>query len=97
MHVTANLDSRWFESSPLLQIEEMWQSPVYCNSLENCRVEMHREFESHRFRQSCLRSSYNGTTLNSTRNPDDVERCHEESGLPQVQALNVNTQKPKRG
>ena len=33
-------------------------------------------------------SSYNGTTLNSTRNPDDVERSHEESGLPQVQALN---------
>jgi hypothetical protein len=30
---------------------EMWQSPVYCNSLENCRVERHREFESHRFRQ----------------------------------------------
>ena len=29
----------------------MWQSPVYCNSLENCRVERHREFESHRFRQ----------------------------------------------
>ena len=29
----------------------MWQSPVYCNSLENCRVEMLREFESHRFRQ----------------------------------------------
>jgi hypothetical protein len=30
---------------------EVWQSPVYCNSLENCRVERHREFESHRFRQ----------------------------------------------
>ena len=30
---------------------EAWQSPVYCNSLENCRVEMLREFESHRFRQ----------------------------------------------
>ena len=29
----------------------MWQSPVYCNSLENCRAERHREFESHRFRQ----------------------------------------------
>ena len=36
---------------------EMWQSPVYCNSLENCRVERHREFESHRFRQLWLRSS----------------------------------------
>ena len=33
---------------------EMWQSPVYCNSLENCRVERLREFESHRFRQICL-------------------------------------------
>ena len=31
---------------------EAWQSPVYCNSLENCRVEMLREFESHRFRQN---------------------------------------------
>ena len=30
---------------------EVWQSPAYCNSLENCRVERHREFESHRFRQ----------------------------------------------
>ena len=30
---------------------EVWQSPVYCNSLENCRVERHREFKSHRFRQ----------------------------------------------
>ena len=30
---------------------EMWQSPVYCNSLENCRRESVREFESHRFRQ----------------------------------------------
>ena len=46
--------SRWFESSIRNQIMEMWQSPVYCNSLENCRVERHREFESHRFRQSCL-------------------------------------------
>ncbi len=34
---------------------EMWQSPVYCNSLENCRSEMVREFESHRFRQTLLR------------------------------------------
>ena len=32
----------------------MWQSPVYCNSLENCRVERLREFESHRFRQVML-------------------------------------------
>ena len=32
---------------------EMWQSPVYCNSLENCRPERVREFESHRFRQIC--------------------------------------------
>jgi hypothetical protein len=31
--------------------KEAWQSPAYCNSLENCRVERHREFESHRFRQ----------------------------------------------
>ena len=29
---------------------EAWQSPVYCNSLENCRSERAREFESHRFR-----------------------------------------------
>ena len=34
--------------------KEAWQSPAYCNSLENCRVERHREFESHRFRQSCI-------------------------------------------
>ena len=41
--------------------KEMWQSPVYCNSLENCRVEMLREFESHRFRQIlfvCVQSPY---------------------------------------
>ena len=44
----------WFESKSRNQIEEMWQSPVYCNSLENCRVERHREFESHRFRQVML-------------------------------------------
>jgi len=31
-------------------VMEVWQSPVYCNSLENCRSEMVREFESHRFR-----------------------------------------------
>ena len=30
---------------------EVWQSPVYCNSLENCRSERVREFESHRFHQ----------------------------------------------
>jgi hypothetical protein len=30
---------------------EVWQSPVYCTCLENRRVEMLREFESHRFRQ----------------------------------------------
>ena len=30
---------------------EVWQSPAYCNSLENCRLERVREFESHRFRQ----------------------------------------------
>ena len=30
---------------------EMWPSLAYGNSLENCRVERHREFESHRFRQ----------------------------------------------
>ena len=28
---------------------EVWQSPVYCSSLENCRLERVREFESHRF------------------------------------------------
>ena len=31
---------------------EVWQSLVYCTCLENRRVEMLREFESHRFRQS---------------------------------------------
>ena len=31
--------------------KEAWQSPAYCNSLENCRLERVREFESHRFRQ----------------------------------------------
>ena len=30
---------------------EAWPSLAYGSSLENCRVEMHREFESHRFRQ----------------------------------------------
>ena len=40
-----------FESRLGHQSMEVWQSPVYCNSLENCRVERHREFESHRFRQ----------------------------------------------
>ena len=30
---------------------EVWQSLVYCTCLENRRVEMLREFESHRFRQ----------------------------------------------
>ena len=30
---------------------ERWQSPVYCNSLENCRSARAREFESHPFRQ----------------------------------------------
>ena len=54
----------WFDPRNLHQIKEMWQSPVYCNSLENCRVERHREFESHRFRQSCLLSSYTGTPKN---------------------------------
>ena len=34
------------------KLMEVWQSPVYCNSLENCRSEMVREFESHRFRQN---------------------------------------------
>ena len=42
-----------FESYHLHQVMEMWQSPVYCNSLENCRPERGREFESHRFRQTC--------------------------------------------
>ena len=31
---------------------EVWSSLVYGNSLENCRTEMFREFESHRFRQN---------------------------------------------
>jgi hypothetical protein len=31
---------------------EAWQSLVYCTCLENRRVERHREFESHRFRQT---------------------------------------------
>ena len=31
---------------------ERWQSPVYCNSLENCRSARAREFESHPFRQN---------------------------------------------
>jgi len=30
---------------------ETWSSQVYGNSLENCRIERFREFESHRFRQ----------------------------------------------
>ena len=30
---------------------EVWSSLVYGSSLENCRTEMFREFESHRFRQ----------------------------------------------
>ena len=30
---------------------EAWQSPVYCSSLENCRSERVREFESHCFHQ----------------------------------------------
>ena len=33
-------------------IQEAWQSPVYCNSLENCRLEKAREFKSHRFRHT---------------------------------------------
>ena len=40
---------------------EMWPSLAYGNSLENCRVERHREFESHRFRQIlfvCVQSPY---------------------------------------
>ena len=37
---------------PSPPIMETWQSPVYCNSLENCRTERFREFESHRFRQT---------------------------------------------
>ena len=40
-----------FESRLGHQIEETWPSLAYGNSLENCRVEMLREFESHRFRQ----------------------------------------------
>ena len=30
---------------------EVWSSLVYGNSLENCRSERVREFESHRFHQ----------------------------------------------
>ena len=35
-------------------VTEVWQSPVYCYSLENCRSERVREFESHRFHQQQL-------------------------------------------
>ena len=38
---------------------EVWSSLVYGNSLENCRTEMFREFESHRFRQ-CIESWMSG-------------------------------------
>ena len=47
----ASAQASEFESRLGHQIMEAWQSPAYCNSLENCRVERHREFESHRFRQ----------------------------------------------
>ena len=33
---------------------EEWQSLAYCNSLENCRTERFREFESHLFHQTWL-------------------------------------------
>ena len=40
-------------SNPLVTTKfmEVWQSLVYCTCLENRRVEMLREFESHRFHQ----------------------------------------------
>ena len=44
-----------FESRLGHQIMEVWQSPVYCSSLENCRREIVREFKSHRFRQTLAR------------------------------------------
>ena len=47
----ASASASEFESRLGHQIMEVWQSPVYCSSLENCRSEMVREFESHRFRQ----------------------------------------------
>jgi fatty acid desaturase len=34
---------------------EVWQSPVYCYSLENCRTARYREFKSHRFRQILIK------------------------------------------
>ena len=55
MQWIANPQNRRFESYPLLQIMEVWQSPVYCTCLENRRSEMVREFESHRFRQLGLK------------------------------------------
>ena len=39
--------------------QEAWSSLVYGNSLENCRVERHREFESHRFHQMIVVGKYN--------------------------------------
>ena len=36
---------------PVAPIKEVWQSLADCTCLENRRVERHREFESHRFRQ----------------------------------------------
>ena len=38
------------------------------------------EFDSPYPLQVCLGNSYTGTTLNSTRKPEDVERCQEEWG-----------------
>ena len=54
MHGTANPETRWFESSSMLQeiVLRKCGREVYYNSLENCRVKRLREFESHRFRQN---------------------------------------------
>ena len=53
-------------SNPILTSKETWQSPVYCTCLENRRLEMVREFESHRFRQykESWQSGYCSSLLN---------------------------------
>ena len=47
----ASAQASEFESRLGHQIMETWPSLAYGNSLENCRREIVREFESHRFRQ----------------------------------------------
>jgi hypothetical protein len=51
MDLTVNQWLGEFDPHMRSQLMEVWQSPVYCTCLENRRVEMLREFESHRFRQ----------------------------------------------